>query len=182
MSSIFVLAPVKKTSFIFPSSWSFFTFSLRLSKRGPSPTITRLASDFIFFLASMIKSTFFLLIMLPTKRIIGFSGFRLKSCISSFLNLSLLSSVVLNFSISTEFQCNLTLSFIWGTLILVISSFRALLTARTVSASFNTFLMNGLINDCFSYISNMSDPWAVTYVLVFVAFPTFTLAHPAGNR
>ena len=42
------------------------------------------------------------------------------------------------------------------------SCLNALLTAKTPSASFNTFLIVDLMNGCVLYNSNMSEPCAVT--------------------
>ena len=67
-----------------------------------------------------------------------------------------------NLVISTEFHESLTLSAIPSTPVLIISFFNALLTARMLSAFFNTFLIVGLINGCDLYNSNISDPCAVT--------------------
>ena len=103
------------------------------------------------FLASRRESTFFLLIRLPTKRTIG-----LSSRWNSFLNES--SFLDENLLTSTEFHEILVLSAIPTTPVATISCFKALLTANTPSASFNTDLIVGLINGWDLYNSNMSDP------------------------
>ena len=104
----------------------------------------------------------------------------MSSSLFSFLNESFCFEE--NFSMSTEFQDNLVLSEIPVTPVAIISCLKALLTAKTPSASFKTFLIVDLINGCVLYNSNMSEPCAVTYVLMPCSFPTSTAAAPAGNK
>ena len=115
-------------------------------------------------------------IRLENNNIVSDEGSVIKLKCTSFL----LSAE--NLSISTEFQYNLVLDSIPLTPVANISFFSALLTAKTISAFFNTFLIEGLMNDCFLYISNMSEPCAVTYVLILCLEPTSQATAPAGNR
>ena len=115
------------------------------------------------------------MIKLPTKRTIG-----LSSRLLSFLKVEFVLDE--NLLTSTEFQESLVLSEIPLTPVAMISCFSALLTTKTPSASFNTFLTGDLITGCFLYNSNMSEPCAVTYVLIPCFFPTSTAAAPAGNK